>query len=78
MDSTTIQAPRVAATDRPEVDAAERKVAAVLEELEQATSGEVRKIGLDDLVDTDEQGRPVLRKAVDIELAHKPRRRWAR
>ena len=78
MPLTSIQAPRRATPDTPEVEAAERKVAAVLEELEQATSGEVRKIGLDDLVDTDEQGRPVMKKAVDIELAHRPRRRWAR
>ena len=67
-----------ASDDRPAVEAAERAVAAVLDELEVATGGEVRKLQLDDLVDTDADGRPVIKRAVDIELLHRPRRDWSR
>jgi len=64
--------------DTPEVDEAERKVGAVLEDLESATDGEVRKLGLDDIVDTDKDGRPVVKKTVDIELQRNTKRKWSR
>lgn len=64
--------------DTAEVDAAERKVAGVLDDLEDQTGGEVRRLGLDDLVDTDAEGRPVVKRAVDIELHQPLRRDWSR
>lgn len=74
----TTPPPQSSTPDTPEVDSAERKVAAVLDELEEATQGEVRKLQLDDMVDTDADGRPVVRKAVDIQLQRRPRRSWVR
>lgn len=64
--------------DTPEVDEAERKVAGVLDDLERKTDGEVRKLALDDLVDTDADGRPVVKKSVDIELQRRQRHGWSR
>lgn len=57
---------------------AEKKVGAVLEQLESETDVEVKDIGLEDMVDTDPQsGRPVVKKTVDIKIAQKPTKRWA-
>lgn len=60
------------------VDEAERKVGAILEDLEAETSGQVHDIGLDDVVDTGADGRPVIRRAVDIALHRPVTRRWLR
>jgi hypothetical protein len=43
----------IASLPKKEVDEAERKVSAVLEELEESTDAEVKKINLEDVVDTD-------------------------
>lgn len=64
--------------DTAEVDAAERKIGAVLADLEQTTDGEVDKLQLDDVVDMDETGQPVLKKAVDISLRRRSKRQWSR
>lgn len=64
--------------DTPAVDEAERKVAGVLHDLEQHTEGEVKAIDLEDLVDTDHAGQPVVKKAVDITLQRNSKKDWAR
>lgn len=59
------------------VEEAERKVGAILEELEEATDSEVKKIALEDVVDTDPtSGRPAVHQAVDITVQPRPQRRW--
>ncbi len=58
---------------------AERKVAAVLDDLEQTTGSEVRKLQLEDVVASDAvTGRPLVQKAVEITVQPKPARKWAR
>ncbi len=58
---------------------AERKVAAVLDDLEQTTGSEVRKLQLEDVVASDAvTGRPLVQKAVEITVQPKPTRKWAR
>ena len=58
---------------------AEKKVGAVLEDLEQDTGGEVKDIDLEQMVDTDPAtGRPVIEKAVEIDLEHRQPRKWSR
>ncbi|MFY3386442.1 hypothetical protein [Paracidovorax sp. MALMAid1276] len=60
-----------------QVQQAERKVSAVLEELEESTDSEVKDIALEDVIDTDPTtGRPTLRQAVDITVQPRPRRSW--
>ncbi|CAM3837734.1 hypothetical protein [Paracidovorax anthurii] len=62
-----------------QVDAAEKRVDKVLEQLEAETQGEVSRIALEDVVGTNpETGRPEVQKHVDITLAHKPGRQWPR
>jgi uncharacterized hydantoinase/oxoprolinase family protein len=59
------------------VDEAERKVSAVLEELEESIDADVKRIGLEDVVDTDPvSGRPAVHQAVDITVSPRPRRKW--
>ncbi|GKT20510.1 hypothetical protein [Acidovorax sp. SUPP3334] len=66
------------ATER-QVDDAERRVGAVLEQLEEQTNSEVEKIALEDVVDTNEEtGRPEVRKAVDIRVKPKVQRKWTK
>ncbi len=58
---------------------AERKVAAVLDDLEQTTGSEVRNLQLEDVVASDAvTGRPLVQKAVEITVQPKPARKWAR
>lgn len=59
------------------VEQAERKVSAILEELETSTDSEVKDIDLEDVVDTDPaSGRPTVRQAVDITVQPRPKRSW--
>ena len=52
---------------------------AVLQDLEAETASDVKDIGLDDMVDTDPAtGKPVLRKAVDIDVRKRTERSWVR
>jgi hypothetical protein len=60
-----------------EVAAVERKIGAVLADLEADTGGEVKDIDLHDVVDTDASGRPVVKKKVEVHLQARPERRWA-
>ncbi|MDB5893352.1 MAG: hypothetical protein JWQ88_883 [Rhodoferax sp.] len=64
--------------ETPEVAKAEKEVGRVLEKLEEETGGDVKGIGLEDMVDTDAAtGRPVVKKAVDIKVQPKPLKRWS-
>ncbi|KQP23618.1 hypothetical protein [Pseudorhodoferax sp. Leaf267] len=70
--------PGGASPDTPAVDRAEKKIGAVLGDLEKETGGEVKDIGLEDMVDTDENGRPVVQRAVDVQVQQRPKREWSR
>ncbi|MCB1978388.1 MAG: hypothetical protein M9919_11745 [Burkholderiaceae bacterium] len=62
-----------------EVAQAEKKVAAVLDKLENDTQSDVSRIALEDVVDTNAQtGRPEILKAVDIQVKSRPTRQWSR
>ncbi len=69
----TSQAPEDA-----EVDAAERRVGGLLQDLEKDTGGEVKDVDVEEVVDTDKQGRPVLKKKVDIDMVPRKERHWMR
>jgi len=61
------------------VEQAEKKVAAVLDDLEQTTHTEVQKLQLEDVVASDAAtGKPLVQKAVDITVKEKPERKWSR
>ena len=62
-----------------EVEKAEKKVAGVLEDLEHDTKSDVKKIQLEDVVDTDKDtGKPSVQKGVDITVSPKVDRKWSR
>ena len=62
-----------------EVEKAEKKVAGVLEDLEDDTKSDVKKIQLEDVVDTDKDtGKPSVQKGVDITVSPKVDRKWSR
>ena len=62
-----------------EVQEAEKKVGAVLEELEETTQSDVKRIALEDVVDTNPNtGKPEVQKAVDITVAPRPTKSWSR
>jgi len=64
--------------NKPAVIEAQKEIGAVLEQLEAKTGSEVRKIALEDMVDTDPRtGAPVVQKAVEIQLQTRPSKRWA-
>lgn len=68
---------RISPLPESEVEQAERKVSAILEELEQATDTDVKDIDLEDVVDTDAaSGQPTIRQAVDITVQPRQKRRW--
>lgn len=67
-----------ASSDDAQVDAAERKLGSVLEALESDTGGEVRDVDLEEVVDTDSAGRPVLKKKVDIDMVRRREKPWVR
>ena len=62
-----------------EVGEAERKLGGVLHELEERTGVDVQDVELQEVVDTDASGAPVVRKAVDIQVARRPLKKgWSR
>lgn len=64
--------------NRQAVIEAQKAVGAVLEELETKTGGDVKDIGLEDMVDTDARtGAPVVQKAVEIKLQERPSKKWS-
>ncbi|WP_229883171.1 hypothetical protein [Pseudorhodoferax aquiterrae] len=63
----------------PEVDEAERKIGGLLEELEDSTDTEVKDVDLEEVVDTDANGGPVVKKSVDIQVENRPvKKGWTR
>lgn len=61
----------------PQIEEAERKVSAILEELENATDVDVKDIDLEAVVDTDPaSGRPAVHQAVEIIVQPRARRKW--
>lgn len=61
----------------PQIEEAERKVSAILEELENATDVDVKDIDLEAVVDTDPaSGRPAVHQAVEITVQPRARRKW--
>jgi hypothetical protein len=79
MTASTPSPKTPSATTEAAVEQAERRVGAVLQDLESETGSDVQDIGLDDMVDTDPAtGKPVLRKGVDIDVRKRPERSWVR
>jgi len=63
---------------QPAIVEAQKAIGTVLEQLEAKTGGEVREIGLEDMVDIDPRtGAPVVQKAVEITLQPRPAKKWA-
>lgn len=61
------------------VEKAEKEVGGVLDDLEDSTQSEVKKIELEDVVEIDKDtGKPSVQKAVDITVSPKPERKWSR
>lgn len=77
--STILPTSTMSTTKPAAVAQAEKKVAAVLDELEQTTGSEVQKLQLEDVVASDAvTGRPLVQKAVEITVQPRPNRKWAR
>ncbi|RYF08965.1 MAG: hypothetical protein EOO31_00035 [Comamonadaceae bacterium] len=61
------------------VEKAEKEVGGVLDDLEDSTQSEVKKIELEDVVEIDKDtGKPSVQKAVDITVTPKQERKWSR
>lgn len=64
--------------DGEKVEEAERKVGAVLQDLEEDGDMDVKDIDLEEVVDTDAHDRPVVKKSVEIQAQQRPERKgWA-
>lgn len=62
---------------KAQIDQAERKIGAVLEDLEQQTSSEVKDVELVQMVEDDPKtGVPAVHDAVDIDVDPRPQRKW--
>ena len=70
---------RIAPLEQARVDEAERKVSAILAELEEATHSEVQDIDLQDVVETDAtSGHQAVHQSVEITVQPRAQRRWLR
>ncbi len=70
---------RISPIPQSDVEEAERKVGAILSELEDKTHSDVKDIDLEDVVDTDkESGTPLVHQAVDITVQPRLHRKWIR
>ena len=59
------------------VHEAERKVGAILDELEDDTHSEVKDINLEDVVENDKvSGQPAVHQAVEITVVPRAQRKW--
>ncbi|MBD9391724.1 hypothetical protein [Acidovorax sp. ACV01] len=68
---------RISPLPQSEVDEAERKVSAILADLEEATHSEVKDIDLEDVVKTDTaSGQPAMHQSVDITIQPRAQRKW--
>ena len=67
---------RISPLPQSEVDEAERKVSAILADLEEATHSEVKDIDLEDVVETDTaSGQPAVHQSVDITIQPRAQRK---
>ena len=70
---------RITPLPKAEVDEAERKVSAILQDLEEDTNSDVKDIDLEDVVETDPaSGKPAVHQTVDITVQPRPQRKWLR
>ncbi|RZJ14503.1 MAG: hypothetical protein EON50_05590 [Acidovorax sp.] len=68
---------RIPPLPKTEIEEAERKVSAILEDLEQDTDADVKDIDLEDVVETDpSNGQPAVHQAVDITVQPRAKRKW--
>ena len=68
---------RIAPLEQARVDEAERKVSAILADLEETTHSEVKDIALEDVVETDAaSGQPAVHQSVDITVQPRAQRKW--
>lgn len=68
---------RITPLPKAEVDEAERKVSAILQDLEEDTNSDVKDIDLEDVVETDPaSGQPAVHQTVDITVQPRPQRKW--
>jgi len=68
---------RIPPLPQSKVDEAERKVGAILADLEEDTHSDVKDIDLEDVVDTDSaSGHPAVHQSVDITVQPRSQRRW--
>jgi hypothetical protein len=68
---------RISPLPQSKVAEAERKVSAILADLEAVTHSEVKDITLEDVVDTDSaSGQPVVHQSVDITVQPLAQRKW--
>ncbi|MES2610841.1 MAG: hypothetical protein V4679_11410 [Pseudomonadota bacterium] len=68
---------RITPLPKAEVDEAERKVSAILEDLEEDTNSDVKDIDLEDVVQDDPaSGKPAVHQTVDIKVQPRPQRKW--
>lgn len=68
---------RIPPLPKTEIEEAERKVSAILEDLEQDTDADVKDIDLEDVVETDpSSGQPAVHQAVDITVQPRAKRKW--
>jgi hypothetical protein len=68
---------RTSPLPQSKVAEAERKVSAILADLEETTHSEVKDIALEDVVETDAaSGQPVVHQSVDITVQPRAQRKW--
>ena len=68
---------RITPLPQSEIDEAERKVGAILDELEDDTHSDVKDIDLEDVIETDSaSGHPAVHQSVDITVQPRSQRRW--
>ena len=68
---------RTSPLPQSKVAEAERKVSAILADLEESTHSEVKDIALEDVVDTDAaSGQPAVHQSVDITVQPRAQRKW--
>ena len=68
---------RITPLPQSEIDEAERKVGAILDELEDDTHSDVKDIDLEDVIETDkDSGNPALHQSVEITVEPRAQRKW--
>ncbi|MFN3436375.1 MAG: hypothetical protein ACK41V_01650 [Acidovorax sp.] len=68
---------RITPLPQSEIDEAERKVGAILDELEDDIHSDVKDIDLEDVIETDkDSGKPTLHQSVEITVEPRAQRKW--